>query len=155
MEKFSWVQRGQNIILTINELKKTKVIVDKVQRDTFIATVKEIIASKKKDDTKEKELLKLVENSNADKKLAKEVIVETAKAIKETKKAKKEVVKTEIKKEVVRDKPVVRKTEPVLMITETELAAIIAAKIDEALNGNYKKEKVVEEKPRTNNRREY
>lgn len=164
MEKFSYVQRGQNIILTINESKKTKVIVDKVQRDAFISAVKEIIASKRKDETKEKELLKLLEGTVAVKQKAKEAIIATEKIVKEIKKAKKETAKKEtVKKEEVKAKTkpkpktttIVEEKEEVLIFTQKELDAMIAAKIDEAINGNYKKEKVVEEKPRTYNRREY
>lgn len=159
MEKFSYVQRGQNIILTINEAKKTKVIVDKVPRDAFISAVKEIITSKRKDETKEKELLKLLEGSVAVKQKAKEAIIATEKVVKESKKAKKEVVKKEEPKTKSKAKPktttIVEEKEPVLTFTQKELDAMIAAKIDEAINGNYKKEKIVEEKPRTNNRREY
>ena len=43
MEKFNLVQRGRNIVTTVNGVVKTKVIADKVERDTFKADIQKII----------------------------------------------------------------------------------------------------------------
>lgn len=168
MEKFNLVQRGQNIVTTVNGVVKTKVIADKVERDTFKADIQKIIDSKKADSTKEKELLAMFVSKETKREEVKKAIVQVVEKVKEVKKKEKEIKKEPVKEEKSK-KEVVKKyksnttgkiekvpetSSDMITISLTDLKALIQDEIAKVTKSDYvKEEKPVQ--PKTNNRGEY
>ena len=131
MKEFKLKSIGTNVIVNIGTEVKTKSITDKEDRDSFKNSINAIIASKKKDETKEKEILAIFTKANK----TSTTLVQKVEAVVEKVKVAKKVEKL-IKEEpkLAKEKIAkVQESEQIVMLSLSDLRQMMTEEISKIM----------------------